>query len=100
MGGHGGPGIRGNAKGSRVNDRRNGGSGLPVWLTSTVVLGLLGLFGYNIVIVGPEGYPTNVLIAGLLGAYAGIDQLLKRRRDDHPPPPPPAPPPPVGEPPT
>jgi uncharacterized membrane protein len=73
-----------------VNTHKQGESqSLPAWVTVTVVLVLLGTFVYNIVIVGPEGYPTNVIIGGLLGAYAGIDQLLKRRKDDTPPPPPP-----------
>ncbi len=60
----------------------NGGSPIPGWVTVTVILVLLALLAYNVVIVGPEGYPTSMLLGGLLGAYAGIDQLLKRRRDD------------------
>lgn len=73
-----------------MNTHRQGPSGaLPPWITATVVLTLLGTFVYNIVFVGPEGYPTNVIIGGLLGAYAGIDQLLKRRKDDDSDPPPP-----------
>lgn len=51
---------------------------LPVWLTTTVVLTLTGLFAYNIVFNGPEGLPTSYVIAGLLGAYAGVERLLKR----------------------
>lgn len=59
-----------------------GGSPIPGWVTVTVILVLLALLAYNVVIVGPEGYPTSMLLGGLLGAYAGIDQLLRRRRDD------------------
>lgn len=69
-----------------MDDRKKPSTGhaspLPGWVTATVVLGLLGLLGYNVVAVGPEGYPTSMLLGGLLGAYAGVDQLLKRRRDD------------------
>ncbi|UQS95181.1 hypothetical protein Pam4_38 [Pseudanabaena phage Pam4] len=50
---------------------------MPV--TVIVVLALTGLLGYNIVIVGPEGLPNSYILGGLLGAYAGVDQLLKRR---------------------
>ncbi len=59
--------------------------GLPLWLTSTVVLVLLGLLSYNIVVVGPEGLPTSYILGGLLGAYAGVDQLLKRRSENNKP---------------
>lgn len=58
------------------------GSPIPAWVTVTVILVLLALLAYNVVIVGPEGYPTSMLLGGLLGAYAGIDQLLKRRSDN------------------
>lgn len=54
-------------------------SGLPTWVTIIVVLVLLALLGYNIVIVGPEGLATSYVLGGLLGAYAGVDQLLKKR---------------------
>jgi hypothetical protein len=54
-------------------------NGLPTWLTVIVVLVLLGLLVYNIILVGPEGLGTTYVLGGLLGAYAGIDQLLKRR---------------------
>lgn len=53
--------------------------GLPQWLTVVVVLTLTALLAYNIIVVGPEGLPTSYILGGLLGAYAGIDQLLKRR---------------------
>lgn len=54
-------------------------NGLPTWVTVTVVLVLTALLAYNIVVVGPEGLPTSYVLGGLLGAYAGVDQLLKRR---------------------
>lgn len=54
--------------------------GLHPVVTTIVVLVLLGLLAWNIVVVGPEGYPTSVILGGLLGAYAGVDQLLKRKR--------------------
>lgn len=53
---------------------------LPAWVTITVVLGLLGLLGYNVIVVGPEGYPISVMLGGLLGAYAGLRELLNRKR--------------------
>lgn len=56
-----------------------GGSGLPVWVTIIVVLTLTALLAWNIIVVGPDGLPTSYVLGGLLGAYAGVDQLLKRR---------------------
>lgn len=56
--------------------------GLPGWLNATVVVVLLALLSWNILVVGPEGYPTSVILGGLLGAYAGVDQLLKRKSTD------------------
>lgn len=57
---------------------------LPAWVTITVVLGLLALLAYNVIVVGPEGYPISVMLGGLLGAYAGLRELLNRRsgKDD------------------
>lgn len=55
------------------------GGQLPVWVTITVVLVLTALLAYNIIVVGPKGYPTSVILGGLLGTYAGVEQLLKRR---------------------
>lgn len=56
--------------------------GLPNWISAVVVLVLIALLAYNVVIVGPDGYPTSVIIGGLLGAYAGFDQLLRKRGGD------------------
>lgn len=53
--------------------------GLPVWVTIVVVLSLTALLAWNIIVVGPEGLPASYIVGGLLGAYAGVDQLLKRR---------------------
>lgn len=53
-----------------------------MWVTITVVLTLTGLLAYNIVVVGPEGLPASYLVGGLLGAYAGVDQLLKHKAQD------------------
>lgn len=66
-------------------------NGLPIWVTIVVVLTLTGLLAWNIIIVGPDGLPTSYVLGGLLGAYAGVDQLLKRRGDGAPPAPPPDP---------
>jgi hypothetical protein len=52
---------------------------LPSWVTVIVVLTLLGLLAYNIVSSGPEGLATSYILGGLLAAYTGVDQLIKRR---------------------
>lgn len=66
-----------------VSGQHRGGDnkGLPPWLTAIVVLVLLVLLSWNIIVVGPEGLGTTYVLGGLLGAYAGVDQLLKRRGD-------------------
>lgn len=66
---------------SRPTGRRDRSGELPPWLTAFVVVSLVLLLGYNIVVVGPQGLPTSYILGGLLGAYAGVDQLLKRRND-------------------
>jgi len=52
---------------------------LPSWVTITVVLGLLGLLAYSIVVLGPAGYPIDMIVGGLLGGYAGLQELAKRK---------------------
>lgn len=52
-----------------------------MWVSVFVVICLTTLLAYNIVIIGPAGLPNSYIIGGLLGAYAGLDQLLKRRGD-------------------
>ncbi len=56
-----------------------GGEGFPSWLTNTVVLVVLALLAYTVIVVGEEGYPVSMMLGGLLGAYRGADELLKRR---------------------
>lgn len=65
---------------SDVPPRPSGG--LPTWVTITVVLTLLGTLVYNIVVIGPTGLATSYILGGLLGAYAGVDQLMRRRDED------------------
>lgn len=65
--------MTGHRKGS------TGGEGFPSWLTTTIVLVILGLLVYTVVVVGKEGYPVSMMLGGLLGAYRGADELLKRR---------------------
>ena len=55
---------------------------MPVWVSVVVLLSLTGLLAYNIITAGPDGYPTSVILGGLIGAYTGVDQLLKRRGGD------------------
>ena len=52
---------------------------LPMWVTVTVVLGVLLLLAYNVVVVGPDGYPISIMLGGLLGGYAGVVRLANRR---------------------
>lgn len=59
-----------------------GVSGLPIWVHIVAVLVLLVLLTYSIVILGPEGYPATVIVGGLLGAYAGLNELVKRKGSD------------------
>jgi hypothetical protein len=54
--------------------------GLPVWVTITVVLGVLALLAYNVIVVGPEGYPVSVMLGGVLSLYGGANELVKRAR--------------------
>lgn len=65
-------------------------SGLPGWLTITVVLVILGLLVFNIGKYGPDGFATTSILGGLLGAYGGVNELIKsrRRNDDEKGPPP------------
>jgi hypothetical protein len=56
--------------------------GLPMWVTVIVVLTLTATLVYNIVFKGPDGLSNTYIVGGLLGAYAGVDQLLKRRGED------------------
>lgn len=62
-----------------TGQHRGGDRGLPVTVTIIVVLVLLALLSWNIIVVGPEGLGTTYVLGGLLGAYAGVDQFLKRR---------------------
>lgn len=55
---------------------------LPTWVTIVVVLGLLGLLTYSIVVFGPAGYPMDMIVGGLLGGYAGLQELAKRKGGD------------------
>lgn len=52
---------------------------LPGWVTITVVLTVLALLAWNVTTAGAEGYPTTVVLGGVLGAYAGLRELLNRR---------------------
>lgn len=54
--------------------------GLPLWLTATVTLTLLAAFLYNLAAFGIDGVPMATVIAGLMGAYGGFDQLAKMKR--------------------
>lgn len=65
--------------GTRKRPEKDTPPGIPMPVTVIVVLVLTALLAYNIVVVGPEGLPNSYVIGGLLGAYAGVDQLVKRR---------------------
>lgn len=52
---------------------------LPRWLTILVVLVVVGLLIYSVVRLGVAGAPISIMLGGLLGAYAGLDQFIKAR---------------------
>lgn len=54
---------------------------VPMWVTITVILTVLVLLAYSVLILGERGYPITVVLAGLLGAYAGLRELFNRRGD-------------------
>lgn len=37
------------------------------------------MFAYNLVVYGPDGYPTAIILGGLLGGYTGLNELIRRR---------------------
>lgn len=51
--------------------------GLPIWLTATVILVDLGLMSFNVIVFGPEGYATTVILGGILGVYGGVNELVR-----------------------
>lgn len=55
------------------------GGQLPTPVTAFVVIALTALLAYNIIVSGPEGLPTSYILGGLLAAYTGVDQLIKRK---------------------
>ena len=55
---------------------------MPMWVDATVVLVDLGLLVYNVVVNGNAGYPTTLALAGILGGYAGLRELVNRRSGD------------------
>lgn len=57
--------------------RRDKGNGLPLWLTIVMDLTLAGLLVFNVVRYGPNGYPTTMVLGGLIGAIHGFDKFLK-----------------------
>ncbi len=64
-------------------------TGLPQWLIIIVVLFLLGYLGYAMLVLGPEGgLPFAYIFGTLLGAYAGLNEFLRRRGGGDDPPPP------------
>lgn len=56
--------------------------GLPTWLTITVILVCLALFAYTVLRFGPAGVPMATVIAGVLGAYGGLDRLVRQRKQE------------------
>ena len=59
--------------------KRQGSDGFPTWLSGTVVFSILAMLGYSIVAFGPAGYPIDMMLGGLVGAYGGFDQLKRRQ---------------------
>lgn len=56
-----------------------GSNGLPPWINALAALVALGLLVYSVVVLGPEGYPTTVVVGGLLAGLFGINRLLGPR---------------------
>ena len=65
-----------------MSERRS--EGLPTWLTILVVLTMLALFVYVVLRFGLAAVPLCTIIAGILGGYAGLDELAKRRQREDP----------------
>lgn len=53
---------------------------LPRWVTIVVVLTVLGLLVYSVTVLREDGYPITVVLCGVLGAYAGLRELINRKR--------------------
>jgi hypothetical protein len=53
--------------------------GFPPWLTAFVVVAITLLLSYSVVRYGPAGYPIDIMLGGLIGAYGGFDQLKRRQ---------------------
>lgn len=68
-----------NVKPSRKGPEKRDPDGLPLWLTILAALVVLGLLAYNVLVFGPDGYPTTVVLGGLFGAIFGVDRFLKNR---------------------
>lgn len=62
--------------------KQRSSDGLPLWLTITVILVCLALFAYVVLRFGPAGVPMATVIAGVLGAYGGLDRLVKQRKQE------------------
>lgn len=65
-----------------MSTRGPGGNGFPMWMNIIVVFVLLGLLGWNVVAVGPEAYPTSVMLGTLLGGYLALDRNIKRKSSE------------------
>lgn len=50
---------------------------LPRWFIVIVVAVLLGLLVYNVVENGNGGYPTTMLLGGLIGGLTGVYRKLR-----------------------
>lgn len=58
------------------------GRGLPGWTNILVVVSMVALLTWSVVVLGAEGVGYAYVLGGVLGAYAGVDQLLRRRDKD------------------
>jgi hypothetical protein len=66
--------------------QKNSGSSLPPRIVTTIACVVLGLLVYNIIadvtVSGYDGYPTTLMLGGLLGGMLGFRNYLKRGGGD------------------
>lgn len=65
-----------------MNIKRRDPEPLPIWVSITVILADLALMGFNVVVYGPDGYPTTIVLAGVLAGYGSVNQYLRKKAEE------------------